>query len=204
VINRRDPGHSCPVILSALLSLAAADGDARAVGATDAQRITEMFQAHNGVVWRSLRRLGVAPGAVDDATQEVFVVALRRLGSIEAGKERAFLLGTAVRVAADARRGAGRRREHLGDDPPELPDLQPRADEQLDQARARALLDEITASMPEGTEAIFVLHELEGLTMAEIASALALAPGTVASRLRRARKHFEAEVARRAVGRKHV
>jgi RNA polymerase sigma-70 factor (ECF subfamily) len=44
--------------------------------------------------------------------------------------------------------------------------------------------------MPVELSAVFVLFELEGLTMAEIAPLLSLAPGTVASRLRRAREDF--------------
>jgi RNA polymerase sigma-70 factor (ECF subfamily) len=39
--------------------------------------------------------------------------------------------------------------------------------------------------------AVFVLYELEDFTMAEIARTLELPPGTVASRLRRARETFE-------------
>src|SRR5438093_6065586 len=69
-------------------------------------RLAAMFEAHFALVWRSLRRLGVHPDAVDDAAQEVFVVASRRLAAIENGKEKAFLLGTALRVAADARRAS--------------------------------------------------------------------------------------------------
>ena len=40
-------------------------------------------------------------------------------------------------------------------------------------------------------QAVFVLYELEELTMAEIATTLELPPGTVASRLRRSRDQFE-------------
>jgi RNA polymerase sigma-70 factor (ECF subfamily) len=41
-----------------------------------------------------------------------------------------------------------------------------------------------------------VLFEIEGLTMAEIAEALGIPPGTVASRLRRARAALEDLVSR--------
>jgi RNA polymerase sigma-70 factor (ECF subfamily) len=169
------------------------------------QRITAMFAAHFDFIWRSLRRLGVIEANVDDAAQEVFMVASRRLDAIEVGKEKSFLFGTAVRVASDARRGAGRRRERISDDEAtDVADPTPAADVLVDQKRARALLDEIIASLPDGTGPVFVLYELEGLTMAEIASVLSLAPGTVASRLRRAREHFEAVIARRAPRRDDV
>src|SRR6185437_3582772 len=149
----------------------------------DEQRLSAMFNAHFDFIWRSLRRLGVPDGAVDDAAQEVFVVASRRLGAIEHGKERAFLFGTAVRVASDARRSAGRRRDAAGrDEAPESIDPAPAADELVDRKRARALLDDIIAALPDDARPVFVLYELEGLTMAEIAAVLAIPAGTVASR----------------------
>jgi len=169
------------------------------------QRLTELFHLHFDQVWRLVRRLGVPAASIDDAAQEVFVVASRRLDVIEQGKERAFLYGTAVRVAADARRSRGRQREA----PPDATDLDsvpdsavPSPDELVDQKRARELLDDIIARLPEDTRPVFVLYELEGLTMAEIATCLDLAPGTVASRLRRAREAFHAHVARLDAGRK--
>jgi len=112
----------------------------------DPQRLSALFHQHYDFVWRSVRRLGVPPDAVDDAAQEVFVVASRRLAAIEVGKERAFLFGTALRVASDARRSRARRR--LSGDEADPVDGSPRIDELVDQKRARALLDEIVASLP--------------------------------------------------------
>jgi RNA polymerase sigma-70 factor (ECF subfamily) len=57
--------------------------------ATD--RFAQLFHDHFELVWRTVRRLGVAAAAIDDATQEVFVVAARKLDVIEAGKEKALL-----------------------------------------------------------------------------------------------------------------
>jgi len=161
---------------------------------TDAERLTAMFTAHFDFVWRSLRRLGVPDGGVDDAAQEVFVVAQRKLRVIEAGKEKAFLFGTAVRVAADARRARGRRRE-TPSETDVSPDLGAPADELVDHKRARELLDRVVAALPDDARPVFVLYELEGMTMAEIATCLAIPPGTVASRLRRAREAFERVIA---------
>lgn len=159
-------------------------------------RLTSLFQQHFDLVWRTVRRLGVAPEAVDDATQEVFVIASRRLGAIEPGKERAFLYGTAVRVASTARRTSSRRRAQPLDDAPDPADGTPAADELVDRKRARELLDELVARLPDDTRPVFVLYELEGLTMEEISTCLEVPPGTVASRLRRAREVFQAAVAR--------
>ena len=161
-----------------------------------ADRLSKMFHHHYDFVWRSVRRLGVSPEAVDDATQEVFVGASRKLDAIEAGKEKAFLFGTAVRVAADSRRAHGRRLRASSEEQPELVDTTPAQGELVDQKRARELLDELVAQLPEDTRPVFVLFELEGMTMAEIASCLELPAGTVASRLRRARELFTAHVAR--------
>ena len=159
-------------------------------------RLSTMFHHHYDFVWRSVRRLGVSPEAVDDATQEVFVVASRKLDSIEAGKEKAFLFGAALRVASDSRRARHRRRQSPSDDLPELIDTTPAAGELVDQKRARELLDDLVNQLPEDTRPVFVLFELEGMTMAQIASCLELPAGTVASRLRRARELFAAHVAR--------
>ena len=202
MIKREGVGHSTDVVLARALPPLAADTDGLDV--TDEQRLTAMFNDHFDFIWRSLRRLGVPPAAVDDAAQEVFLVASRRLAAIERGKERAFLFGTAVRVASDARRSAGRRRDAAGaDEPVDTADPMPSPAELVDRKRARALLDEIIASLPDDARPVFVLYELESMTMAEIANVLAIPPGTVASRLRRARELFESAIARTAHRRTH-
>lgn len=164
--------------------------------AATVDRLSEMFHHHYDFVWRSVRRLGVAPDAVDDAAQEVFVVASRKLESIERGKEKAFLFGTAIRVASDSRRAVQRRRQAPTDDDIDPVDTGPALDELVDQKRAREVLDDLISQLPEDTRPIFVLFELEGMTMASIATTLDLPAGTVASRLRRARELFAAQVAR--------
>jgi RNA polymerase sigma-70 factor (ECF subfamily) len=72
----------------------------------------------------------------------------------------------------------------------------PGVEELIDRRRARELLDEILAAMTMELRLVFVLFEVEQLTMAEIARMLELPPGTVASRLRRAREDFAARVRR--------
>lgn len=194
-----------PARLPLPLAVAGAPASAREASVCATDRLTILFQRHFDLVWRTVRRLGVPPEAVDDAAQEVFVIASRRLASIEEGKERAFLYGTAVRVASTARRTSSRRRTvPPADEAIDPADPGPAADELIDRKRARALLDDLVARLPDDTRPVFVLYELEGLTMDEIATCLEVPPGTVASRLRRAREVFQAAVARQgsAAGRK--
>ncbi len=164
-------------------------------------RIRAMVDTHFDVVWRSLRRLGVPPAGVDDAAQQVFVVASRNVDVIEAGGERAYLLGIAVRVAADARRSQKRRREvpEQEDQAEALGTLGtvPTTEELVDQKRARELLDDLLATMPEDFRQEFVLFEVEDIGVAQIATMLGIPIGTVGSRIRRAREWFQKAVARR-------
>jgi len=158
----------------------------------DSERLKAAIFAHYEQVWRLLRRLGVAEASVEDAAQQVLIVLANRLQDIRMGAERAFMIATATRVAADFRKKRARACENL--DPDAIAAEQsgtPLADELLDRGRARRWLDVVLNQMPDEQRAVFVLFELEELTMATIAEVLGLAPGTVASRLRRARATFE-------------
>ena len=158
----------------------------------DRTRLERMFEAHHALVWRTLRRRGLDADAAADATQQTFLVAAERLTDINTDSERAFLVGTALRVAF----AWGRKTVRW------------QLDEDMDRraaAGARDVLDEQTAIQlcdlalskvdPELAE-IFVLFELEDLTSPEIAALLEIPLGTVASRLRRAREQFRMVVSR--------
>lgn len=160
------------------------------------EELPALVEAHADFVWRSLRRLGVPEASADDATQQVFLVAQQKVTSIARGKERSFLFAVAMNVAAHVRRAAARRREDLGEVAEELADPAPLPDAELDQRRARALLDEVLDAMPLDLRTAFVLFELEEMTMVEIAEVLAIPQGTVASRLRRAREEFHKQAQR--------
>lgn len=157
------------------------------------QRMKAAVAAHHTFVWRSLRRFGVAEEQADDAAQQVFCVLARRLDDVPPEKEKTFLCGVAVRVTQSMRRQRGRRPVEIDDaELASAPSSEPGPDEQLDDHRARAILDEVLQAMPDDLRAVFVLHAIEELTMSEIAAILVVPAGTVASRLRRAREVFAA------------
>lgn len=144
---------------------------------------------HHSFVTRVLWSQGAPRAALDDAVQQVFLVALRQLEEIR--DPRAFLFGVAVRVAREHQRTA---RRHGPPVEPEHADRQlsedPHPEQLLDMKRARDLLDEALDCLPEDARAAFVLYEIEQLTLREIAEALGIPQGTVASRVRRGRELF--------------
>lgn len=150
-----------------------------------------LFGAHYPAVWRLLRRLGVRSSQIDDAAQEVFWVAARRLPDIEPGRERSFLYGVALRVAAnEARRQAAGTPLAALEEVPLLQDERPSAEELLAEHQRRALLDEALAQLAPELRAVLVLHEIEELEVREIAEIEGIPLGTASSRLRRAREQF--------------
>jgi RNA polymerase sigma-70 factor (ECF subfamily) len=153
--------------------------------------IQRLVELHANFVWSSLRRLGLPEHLVDDATQQVFLVASNKLDRIEPGSERAFLFATLANVAAHARRKLARGREDPYAEDHEAIDTAPLADDMLAERQARKLLDEVLDALPTDLRTVFVLYELEELSAPEIASLLDLPLGTVSSRLRRGREEFQ-------------
>ncbi len=158
-----------------------------------------VYQANFDFVWRSVRGLGVAAAAVDDATQDVFVVVHRRLHEFEARAHiRSWLFGIALRVARDYRRSVRRKGPQV-----QLPETlcSSQAASPFDTtARAQALrfVEAFLDTLNDDKRVVFVLAELEQLRPPEIAEMLELNLNTVYSRLRAARLEFAQAVADRA------
>jgi RNA polymerase sigma-70 factor (ECF subfamily) len=157
-------------------------------------RLRQLVDQYMDFVGRVLRNAGTPPAEVDDALQRTFIIADRRLDDIRAGSEKSFLLQIALRVAAHARRSAARRREVPEAELPER--VESATPEQLiGQKRARQMLDQVLDQMGQDLRTVFILYEFEQMSMAEIAGAVGIPSGTVASRLRRARADFRERVA---------
>src|SRR5215831_3810840 len=157
----------------------------------DPGRLERMFQAHHALVWRTLRRRGLDADAAADATQQTFLVAAERLTDINHDSERAFLVGTALRVAFSW--GRKTVRWQLDEDMDRRAVISRNA---LDEQTAIQLCDIALSKVDPELAEIFVLFELEDLTSPEIAALLEIPLGTVASRLRRAREQFRMVVSR--------
>jgi RNA polymerase sigma-70 factor (ECF subfamily) len=177
--------------------LSATDPASQKAAPTAAERdraLRTWVDRHLDFVARVLRNAGTPAAEVDDAVQRTFIVAARRFADVIPGAERGFLLRIALNEAAHARRSAARRREVPSSELPERIDLS--TPELLTNLkRQRKVLESILDRLEPDVRTVFVLFELEELTMAQIAGALEIPPGTVASRLRRAREQFRVHLA---------
>lgn len=200
MIDPDGSGHGARVSRVALFSNGR--GPPAAASRTKADvRFQSLVDAHSDFVWRLLRRMGLTASDADDATQQVFMIAARRLDSIEADKERTFLYGTARRVLSNVRRGQRRRRETDDAAFETLAEERPLPDKLLEQSRAVQRLDRLLLRLPEPLRRVLVLAEIEQSTAAEIAELEQIPLGTAASRLRRARAAFRELLARDAASR---
>jgi RNA polymerase sigma-70 factor (ECF subfamily) len=155
----------------------------------DDAKIELFYGHHQDFVWRNARRLGCADEWVDDAVQEVFLVAARRLSELQPDSNvRGWLFAIVVRVAQRMQRDRGRYRARLqrysetrlGDH-----SASPEAS-----SGAAHTLRQLLGRLDEPKRAVVILIELEGMTSSEVGRALGIPQGTVDSRLRAARQQL--------------
>jgi RNA polymerase sigma-70 factor (ECF subfamily) len=196
VVSGADSVPRPPLMLQSAATAGAkpAAGEAKPSPALD---LRTLFHSHYSRVWRALRRFGVPASRVDDAAQEVFWVTARRLGDIVPGKERSFLYGVALRIASNhARRERAALPWSEVDDLAFIRDERPSPEAALEQRQARQLLDAVLDRMDPELRRVFVLFELEGLPVRDIAELEGIPLGTASSRLRRARDEFSSITSR--------
>jgi RNA polymerase sigma-70 factor, ECF subfamily len=164
-----------------------------AVGPTAGKPPTfeQIFRDEAVFVGRTLRYLGVSESNLEDACQEVFVVVYRRLSMLQGGSVRAWVRQICMRVASNFRRSHRRRPEDAVAEPPDVAVAATQhGDAEGHQARRRLLgaLD----TLSEEQRNVFVLYEVEQLTMPEIVEAIGCPLQTAYSRLHAARAKVQA------------
>jgi RNA polymerase sigma-70 factor (ECF subfamily) len=168
-----------------------ADSSFPVLSATEQSRLAEMLQLHLPCVWRAGRRAGLTNAQAEENAQETFAVAARKLDEIQTGRERAFLLGVALRLASNTRRLVATQVEMAkAEARKHWTDSQPAAEELLSRKQQREVLDAILMSMSDAFREALILYEIHDLTLPEIADTLSIPLGTATSRLRRAREEF--------------
>jgi RNA polymerase sigma-70 factor, ECF subfamily len=168
---------------------------ARPVESVETPNFRAVYEAHFGYVWASLRRIGVHEADLEDLCHDVFVAFYKCLASYDPARPlKPWLFGIAFRVASDHRRRARHRFEVPA--AADVADRAPAADERVAERQAQQLVREALAVLDDDKRAVFILHEIDGQSMPEIAVVIEAPINTLYSRLRLARAEFAAEVRR--------
>jgi RNA polymerase sigma-70 factor (ECF subfamily) len=170
-------------------------------GESCAPQLSQLFEENAAFVWRTLRRLGVAQADLEDATQEVFMVVHKRLDQYEERASiRGWLYAICLRVGSRQRRTIMRRRENVVC---EFPEVAVDADQELGVSLRQSLQlgQQLLAALPEKQRMVFMLYEVDHMSMAEIAEVVGCPIQTAYARLHKARERVRVELARaRLVG----
>jgi RNA polymerase sigma-70 factor (ECF subfamily) len=148
--------------------------------------VTALYRAHYDFVWRNVRRLGAQDDWAEDALQEVFLVAARRMAEFEQrSNAKTWLFAIALRVVQRLQRNRQRYEKRVTRYAAEQSASE--ANDPWDRDNAARLLRTLLQQLSEAKRIVLILAELEGFTSAEIARAIGAKQGTVDSRLRQAR-----------------
>lgn len=183
-----DTGSAEPVMDEASAVARAQDGDLDAFEA-----LVDRYQAP---IFRLAMRLLRDRAQAEDVAQDTFVAAWRKLPTlVEPAAFRGWLYQVATRRSLDVLR---RRRpqqpldDELEAEPVGAAGQGQAADPALTAVRNAELADfrRVLAELPDELRTCWMLKELDGLSYAEIATALHLQPSTVRGRIARARQHL--------------
>ena len=164
-----------------------------------------LMRRHNRRLFRVARTVLRDADAAEDAVQEAYLRAFTRLSSYKpTGHFSAWLTRVALNEALMMRR---RERtdtvsldevgeELVSQEDPTATDVQT-ADQYVEAAHARALLEHAIDALPENFRMVFVLRVVEGLDVRETAECLELNASTVRTRLFRAQKQLRSDLSRR-------
>jgi RNA polymerase sigma-70 factor (ECF subfamily) len=176
------------------------DGDAlvRQAAAGDPAAFRALFARHKNDVARLVYRMLNAPADLEDVVQEVFVQVFRSLKDFRGqSKFSTWLHRVTVNVVLMHRRSAKSRPVLTEELPGELvaDDGQTLPDEDVDRLERMRAFQRLLTRLADKKRVVFVLHELEGMSPAEIADVVGAPVLTVRTRLFYARRELEAMLA---------
>ncbi len=154
----------------------------------------EAYDQELDYLFETLHRLGASAREVEDLAQEVFIVLHRNWPALDTSRPlRPYLFGIAFRVVCAHRRRRAREVPYAGLDA-EAVGISPEG--QLANKQSIVLLMAALERVPLPRRAVLVLHELEGVPMADVAHKLSISRFGAYARLRKARKELAIAVGR--------
>ncbi|MBI5498472.1 MAG: sigma-70 family RNA polymerase sigma factor [Deltaproteobacteria bacterium] len=166
------------------------DGQQRVQTAGIGLDFQRLYQAKFAYVCKLLRKWGVPARDLEDVVHDVFVVVHRKRSDWDPSTPiEPWIAAISFRTASDWRRRAFQRQDLRADlgDPA---DGAPSALDRAERSQARSHVEMALGELDEAQRVVFVLHELEGHAMPEVARALGIGVNTAYSRLRLGRQRF--------------
>jgi RNA polymerase sigma-70 factor (ECF subfamily) len=178
----------------------ASDSDdvVRRAAAGEPAAFRTLFGRHKSDVARLVYRMLNAPADLEDVVQEVFVQVFRSLKDFRGqAKFSTWLHRVTVNVVLMHRRSARSRPVLAEELPGELvaDEHQTLPDEDVDRRERMRAFQRLLGKLADKKRVVFVLHELEGMSPAEIADVVGAPVLTVRTRLFYARRELEAMLA---------
>lgn len=175
---------------------------ARLCGKRDRVALRQVVTANNQRLFRAAWSILRDRIEAEEAVQTGYLNAFAAIGTFEGRSSLSTWLTRIVINAALARLRTKRRRHELLEeegisvldiyrDRLAQASVEPQPDEALAREQLRLLIERAVARLPAGFRSVFVLRDIEGLSIEETAEALDIAPATVKTRLHRARAKLQ-------------
>ena len=176
---------------------------ARLIGARDAHAVRLVTSRNNQRMFRTAWSILKNRADAEDCVQTAYLRAFASIGRFEGRSTLStWLTRIVINEALGRKRAANRRRAQLdGSSVTILDDYREKLmrgsmsgtspEIELARLQVRRLLEEKISSLPAGFRLVFVLREIEGMTVEATAEALDLKPATVKTRLLRARRRLQ-------------
>ena len=162
---------------------------------TDPAEFAAACERHLDQVWRQLRAMGVPLRSVDDATQDVFLIAHAKFPTFEHRAQLGtWLYAITYRVGCNYRRKAIREPSLTFDEVEHDGDARDPEVSLIDKQSAE-LVQRFCDGLSEKLRDVFVLCLLEGRPASEAAEILSVPENTVYSRVRLVREAFQKALA---------
>jgi len=179
---------------------------ARCCASGDVAAVRHLVTANNQRLFRTAWSILKNRQEAEDVLQSCCAKALPALGAFEGRSSlTTWLTRITINEALARRRTQERRRKHLEAEGVQVLETyreqlakgsqapSPEAEAARDQLRS--ILERAIAELPENFRTVFVLHEIEGVSIEDAAEALEIPTGTVKTRLMRARRKLQKALA---------
>jgi len=179
---------------------------ARCCATGDVAAVRHLVTANNQRLFRTAWSILKNRQEAEDVLQSCYAKALAAIGGFEGRSSlTTWLTRIAINEALARRRTQERRRKYLESEGVEVLETyreqlakgsqapSPEAEAARDQLRS--ILERAIADLPENFRTVFVLHEIEGVSIDEAAETLDIPTGTVKTRLMRARRKLQQALA---------